>query len=201
MKPVFMSLLFIIISYTSFSAEPVWKLEKDKDGIKVWTRKQISSNLKEYKAIATIQTSVDKLVSFLKNYKMFDKWMYKADEGSVKLVKKVNDNDFYIRMTLSAPLIKSRESITHFIFNTPDTKGAVIITLETTPDLLPLNPDYVRVPKMKGFWKLTPLENGKVEIYHQAPIVAGGSLPDAMANLGAVDAPFGMLSNLKSMLK
>ena len=200
MKSTILALL-CLISFTTFAAEPIWKLEKDKDGIKVWTRKQANSNLKEYKGIMVIPTSIDKLVTFFKNYKLFEKWMYKADEGSVKLIKKVSDNDYYIRMTLSAPLIKSRESITHYVINAPDAKGIVYVNLETFPDMIPLNDSYVRVPKMKGYWKFVPLENGKIEITHQAPIVAGGSLPDAMANLGAVDAPFGMLSNLKMLIK
>lgn len=200
MKSILFAFLCLTMSYSTL-AEENWKLEKDKDGIKIWNRKLPNSGLKEYKGITVIQTTVDKLVAFFKNFKMYEKWMYKMDAGSGKLLKKVSDNEFYYRITMSAPLIKSRESITHFTINPPDAKGAVLINLETAPDLIPLNDNYVRVPKMKGYWKFVPLDNGKVEVTHQAPIVAGGSIPDAFANLGAIDAPFAMLSNLKLYLR
>lgn len=197
----FLAISILSISYSLANAETDWKLEKDNDGIKVWTRKGQNSNLKEYKASTILQTTTDKLVSFFKNYKLFDKWMYKVDEGSVKLIKKNNDNDFFIRMTMSVPLIKSRESLTHFVINPPDDKGAVIINMDAAPDILPKNDNYVRIPKMKGYWRFMPLGNGKVEVVHQALSSAGGSIPDSLANLGIVDAPYSMLEKLKGIFR
>ncbi len=182
-------------------AENAWKLEKNKDGIKIWTRKMVNSNLKEYKGSVIIQTKTEKLLAFLKNYSAFDKWMYKADVGSLKLVKKVNENDFYFRLTMSAPFIKSRESVTHFVMNQADENGIILINLTSTPDLIPLNENYVRIPKWVGFWKIVPLGNDKIEVIHQAQIAAGGTIPDALANLGAVDAPYSMLYSLKEIFR
>lgn len=200
MKNIILAIFCISISFTSF-AQSNWKLEKDKDGIKVWTRKQANSNLKEYKGAVVLNVSMDRLITFFKNFNSYEKWMYKADEGSFKLLKKIDDNEFYIRLTMSAPLIKTRESVTHFKINPQDSKGNVYINLETTPDFIPKNDNYVRIPKMSGYWKFVQLGNGNIEVTHQATVAAGGSLPDVMANLGAVDAPFGMLSSIKSMLK
>ncbi len=201
MKKIILIFLYSFLSYSTVFAQGNWKLEKDKDGIKVWTRKQANSNLKEYKGVMVIPADMDNLITFFKNYKLFEKWMYKTDAGSAKLVKKTNDLDFVIRLTMSAPLVKSRESVTHFLINAPDAKGMVMINLNTVPDLLPPNNDYVRIPKMSGYWKLTPVDDAKIEITHQAPVVAGGSLPDVMANLGAVDAPYSMLANLRKLFK
>lgn len=200
MKNKIAALLVICISYINLSAQSNWKLEKDKDGIKVWTRKQASSNLKEYKGSLVLNTSIDKVVSFFRNYKMFEKWMYKIDAGSFKLLKKYSDNDFVVRLTMSAPFIKTRESITHFTINQPDNKGTVLINLVTVPDFIPADEKYVRIPKMNGYWKLVPLDNDKVEITHLASVNAGGTIPDALANLGAVDAPFSMLQKLKELI-
>ena len=201
MRTIFLTILFIGFSSSAVFAEDSWKLEKDRDGIKIWTRKMPNSNLKEYKGSMIIQSNADKVITFFRNYKLFEKWMYKADQGSFKLLKINNDNDFVIRLTMSAPFIKTRESITHFTINPPDTKGAVLINLETVPDFIPLNDNYVRIPKMKGYWKFIPLDKGKIEITHQAQVIAGGTIPDALANLGAVDAPFTMLSNVKEMIR
>ena len=199
------NILFILLSLFSLSisfatAEEPWKLEKDKDGIKVWNRRTPNSSLKEYKASIVLTITPEKLISFLKNIDQYEKWMYKVDAGSVKVLKKNNDNDFYTYMTISAPLIKSRETITHMTFNPPDSKGVIWVNLDGAPDLIPKNDKYVRIPKSKGYFKIVPLGNGKVELIHQAYGSPGGGIPDALANLSSVDCPFYMLSKLKSLL-
>jgi len=193
--------LVICLSYINLSAQTNWKLEKDKNGIKVWTRKQVNSNLKEYKANLVLNTSIDKLISFFRNYKLYENWMYKTDVGSLKLLKKYSDDEFVIRLTMSAPFIKTRESITHFTINQPDNKGVVLIDLVTVPDFIPVNEKYVRIPKMNGYWKLVPIEGGKIEITHVASVNAGGNIPNGFVNLSAVDAPFSMLQKLKELIK
>ena len=190
------TLLLVNFSYS----EEAWKLEKDKDGIKIWNRKTPNSSLKEYKASVILQITPEKLIAFLKNTSQYDKWMYKVDAGSVKVLKKANENDYYTYMTISAPLIKSRETITHMVFNTADSKGAILITLDGAPDLIPKNEKYVRITKTKGYFKITPLGNGKVEFTHQAYGSPGGGIPDALANLSSVDCPFYMLTKIKSLL-
>ncbi|MFN8295347.1 MAG: hypothetical protein U0T69_04085 [Chitinophagales bacterium] len=195
---IFFSSLLLNISY-AFSEE-AWKLEKDKDGIKVWNRKTPNSSLKEFKVSTILQITPEKLIAFLKNTSKYDKWMYKVDAGSVKVLKKNNENDYYTYMTISAPLIKTRETITHMVFNPQDTKGTILINLDGAPDLLPLNDKYIRIQKMKAYFKIVPLGNGKVELIHQAYGSPGGGIPDVLANLSSVDCPFYMFTKIKELL-
>ncbi len=199
MKSFFLIISTILIANFSY-AEEAWKLEKEKDGIKVWNRRTPNSSLKEYKASVILQNTPEKVLAFLKNTSLYEKWMYKVDAGSMKVLKKVNENDYYTYMTISAPLIKSRETITHMVFNPADSKGVILVTLDGAPDLIPKNDKYVRVTKTKGYFKIVPLGNGKVEFIHQAYGSPGGGIPDALANLSSVDCPFYMLSKVKSLL-
>lgn len=200
MKNIYFILLttLTLVSMSSF-AQDGWKLEKDKNGIKIWNRKSTGSNLKEFMVSTVLQTTPEKLVDFLKNTSNYDKWMYKIDQGSVKVIKRNNDNDYYTYMTVTAPFIKTREAITHMVFNPQDSKGNILITLDGTPNLLPLNDKYVRIPMMKAYFKIVPLDNGKVELIHQVASAPGGTIPDALANLTSVDCPYSMFSKIKQL--
>ncbi|QQR98422.1 MAG: START domain-containing protein [Sphingobacteriales bacterium] len=200
MKRVVLILTLMMSTYIISSAQNNWELEKEKDGIKVWTKKREGSKLKEYKGVTIVQTSVDKLLAVFKNVKAHEKLFYKCKKGSVSLVKKSNDDDFYTYMVFEAPLVKNRDAITHFKFSPPSPDGSVTIYLEAAPTLVPYKPDFVRVPEMKGYWKFAPKSNGTVEVTHQAYSSPGGGLPESMANIASVDAPFTMLSALKSLL-
>ncbi len=200
MKNYVFLLLSLILLTTSTFAQENWKLEKDKNGIKVWNRKVAGTAIKEFKVSTIINTSTEKMLAFLKNTAKYDQWMYKVDEGSVKVLKRVSDNDYYTYMTISAPFIKTRETITHMTFNSQDAKGAILINLDAAPNLLPLNDKYVRIPKMKAYFKIVPLGNGQIELIHQALGSSGGSIPEALINLTSVDCPFYMFTKIKSMI-
>lgn len=193
------SFLYLLL-FLAFAAkaEDNWTLEKDKEGIKVWNRPMPDSKLKEYKATMLLNnTTVDKLVAMFKNIKYHDKFLYKCQAGSVTMVKKVSDNDFYTYMIINAPLVKDRDVVTRYTVSAPDASGTVTISVEGAPTLVPVKADFVRVPKMKGYWKFIPQAGGKVQVIHQAYSSPGGSIPDALANSASVDAPFDMLSKLK----
>ncbi len=200
MKNYVFLLLSLTLLTTSTFAQENWKLEKDKNGIKVWNRKVAGTAIKEFKVSTIINTSTEKMLAFLKNTAKYDQWMYKVDEGSVKVLKRVSDNDYYTYMTISAPFIKTRETITHMTFNSQDAKGAILINLDAAPNLLPLNDKYVRIPKMKAYFKIVPLGNGQIELIHQALVSSGGSIPEALINLTSVDCPFYMFTKIKSMI-
>lgn len=196
---VILSILFIHESIAS--AEESWKLEKDKNGIKVWTRKTPNSQLKEFLVSTTLNTTPERMVSFLKNVPQYDQWMFKVQPGSSKILKKVSDDDFYTYLIIDAPLIKSRESISHMVFKEPDAKGNIIISFEGAPNLIPLNDNYVRIPVIKAYFKIDPIGNGKVQLTHQAFSSPGGTIPDFLVNMGAVEAPFYMFSKIKEMIQ
>ncbi|HMY22903.1 MAG TPA: hypothetical protein PLL59_03515 [Chitinophagales bacterium] len=200
MKNYVFLLLSLTLLTTSTFAQENWKLEKDKNGIKVWNRKVAGTAIKEFKVSTIINTSTEKMLAFLKNTAKYDQWMYKVDEGSVKVLKRVSDNDYYTYMTISAPFIKTRETITHMTFNSQDAKGAILINLDAAPNLLPLNDKYVRIPKMKAYFKIVPLGNGQIELIHQALGSSGGNIPEALINLTSVDCPFYMFTKIKSMI-
>jgi hypothetical protein len=199
MKTIVFFITFFSIT-TAFTQNN-WELEKEKDGIKIWTRKRDNSKLKEYKGVMVIQTSVDKLLAVFKNIKNHEKFFYKCKQGSVSLVKKSSDNEFYTYMVLQAPIVKNRDAVTHFLFNSPNADGSVVLSLEAKPNLVPYKPDCVRVPEMKGYWKFTPKSDSTVEVIHQAYSSPGSGVPESLANLASVDAPYSMLVSLKNLIK
>ena len=192
-------LFFTLFAFIARSQDNNWTLEKDKNGIKIWTRRMPDSKLKEYKGAVILNTTVDKLVIIFKNLKNHDKIFYKCRPGSVVMVKKVSDDDFYTYMIINTPIVKDRDVVTHYVFSAPDASGAVTISLDGAANLVPIKDDFVRVSKMKGYWKFIPQGSGKVMVVHQAYSSPGGSVPEGLANSASVDAPYDMLSRLQAI--
>ena len=200
MTRFFLFITILITGLNSLRAEEQWRLEKDKNGIKIWTRKTPNSNLKEYKAISTFNVSSDKITGLFRKVSSYEKWSYKVEPGSVKIIKKISDNDFYLYNVIAAPLIKKRDVISHVRINSPDANGVILINMDAASDSVAEKEDGVRIKKMKAFFKITPLGNNKIQLEHQANSSPGGNIPDFMTNMGAVDAPFYMFEKIKELL-
>jgi len=197
----FLALALSVFTIQFAIAQEKWEMVKEKDGITIYNRKMEGSKLKEFKGTVKIKGSVGQVLNYLTNYKLHDKFIYKAKAGSVKMVKQVSDSDFYTYMIIATPWPASnRDVVTHYVVNKPDKNGVVLIDVSGVPDLVPEVKDVVRVPKMKGYWKLTPVADGYVEVTHQAYSSPGGNVPDGMANSASVDAPFYMLESLRKLI-
>ena len=71
------------ISYSQYN----WKLEKDKDGIKVYTSDVANSSFKIVKVECLFSGTYAKLISILSNVSQFDEWIYKNKTS--KVIKRI----------------------------------------------------------------------------------------------------------------
>jgi hypothetical protein len=197
----FYTTLFSFLAFATISmAQTQWELVKNKDGIKVFNRRIEGSKLKEFKGNVIIKATVNDVVKVLSNPGNHDKFMYKAKKGSVEIVKKDSNGDFYTYMIIETPWPASnRDLVTKYHKEAPDKDGTIIINVSAVNNMKPEIRGNVRVESMKGYWKVTPLANNMVEVTHQAYSSPGGNVPDGLANSASVDAPFQMLESLRKL--
>lgn len=200
MKNLYATLFSLLAFTTILMAQGQWDLVKNKDGIKVYNRKMEGSKLKEFKGNVQIKASVNDVVKFLSNHTNHDKFMYKAKSGSVEIVKKDPTGDFYTYMIIQTPWPASnRDLVTKYHKEPTEKDGTVIIRVSAVNDIRPEVKGIVRVENMKGYWKISPLPNGMVDVTHQAYSSPGGNVPEGLANSASVDAPFEMLESLRKL--
>jgi hypothetical protein len=201
MKPILLLMFSVLVSAPSVFGQE-WSKEKEKDGIVIFNRRMDDSKLKEYKGTVKVKTTVDKAVAMFTDVSRHEKFIYKCKAGSVEVLKKETASSFYTYMVIETPWpAASRDVITHYKVNRPDKSGAVLIEVAGAADFIPEKKGIVRVPKMRGYWKISPAGTGIVEITHQAYSSPGGNVPEAMANSASVDAPFSMLMSLRALLE
>jgi hypothetical protein len=200
MKTFYTTLFSFLVFATISMAQTQWELVKNKDGIKVFNRKMEGSKLKEFKGTVIIKATVNDVVKVLSNPSNHDKFIYKAKKGSVEIVKKDTNGDFYTYMIIETPWPASnRDLVTKYHKEAPDKDGTITINVIAVNNMKPVIRGNVRVESMKGYWKVTPLANNMVEVTHQAYSSPGGNVPDGLANSTSVDAPFQMLESLRKL--
>lgn len=174
-----------------------WKLDKDHDGIIIYTRKVGNYKLKEFKAITTIETSPKVLMDVLREVEHYVDWMSRLAES--RILKIENDDKIYVYTESSVPWPFANRDIiilSHLYWE----DEVAFVKMTHVPDYIPENKGIVRMPFSKGLWVFKPIGYNTTEITYMFLGEPGGSIPGWLANMFVVDTPYKTLKGLKAFV-
>lgn len=194
--PTIAILLFAAFVIPEFEAQ--WTLKKDKNGVQIYTRPVEGSPLKEFKGLVNIRTTAEAAKTLLLDLPSYTEWSHNCIKSSVL---KINNENDIIGITLTdAPWpVQDREAIVRT--QVVEKNGSIYLNMTATPDFVKPTSGVMRVPKMTGFWKITPNGDDTVQVVQQVHASPGGRIPDWLANSAVVDTPYNTLLNMKRRLE
>jgi len=141
---------------TSLTDGNEWKLRKDKNDIKVYTRTHTDTGIVECKIETTVKTEISKLVKTINNVENYPAWMNKCESASV--FNKINDSlrIDYIITAVPWPM-KDRDIVLEYrtVSNNNEHYEA---TINAITELIPEKENIVRVKEAKGSWVFNKID-------------------------------------------
>lgn len=143
-----------------------WRLKKDKDGIRVYTRWIEASEVRkarQMKVEMSVVASIDDFLEILKDDGNAKKWVYRARELYNFDFK--DDNNWYTYTELSIPWpFQNKDLITkNTVVRFPD-EQKVRVDLDGVMDYLPEKKSLSRIPHFEGGWTFTQVGPEEVEV-------------------------------------
>lgn len=182
-----------------------WKLVRDQDGVQVYLKKIWADDIKSFRGVIEINSSLDSLLAVIVDINACTEWVHRCKAPALLLKKSFTENYHYQIHKLPFPA-KDREFIFHSkIVRSPDT-GVVQIEMHTEPEFCTEqikactlnNPEsLVRVQHSHGHYLLEPLNRNKTRVtwtHHTNP---GGHLPLWLVNTLIKEMPFQTLKGLR----
>lgn len=177
-----------------------WELAKEKDGIKVYTRKLEDSRIKEFKAESEVETTLSSLVAFMTDIPALPEWVHECQDS--EFLEKVSEKELIYYIVIDAPFPFSDRDMIQKMSLTQDKKTKELtVSLNNLPDYLDEKDGRVRMPDARGFWRFTPTNDDKLKILFQYRNDPGGNLPAWLVNPFIVSSPFNSVQNLREMVK
>jgi hypothetical protein len=197
LRIIFSCILFLLNINLFAGAD--WKLAKEKDGIKGYTRDNDKTHYKEYKTVSTYKTTLSALTALycdLNNHKV---WM--SDIMSATKIKSVSNTDWFTRYEIKFPWpMDNRDAVYHIqLIQDPSTK-IVNITFTSAPDSYPKQKDFIRLDISSGAWKFTPKGNGIIEIETNG-YTDPGNIPAWIVNMFLIESPMKTIMNMRKELE
>lgn len=192
---VFLCTLFVMPHYSY--AQNSWEIDKNKEGIKVYTRVEEGSDFKSFKAVMTVAATNDEVLKILKNADRYSTW-YGYTKTS-KLLKQEKDVQYNYVETIFPWPYRNRDMVYRMSIDTLTT-GAIKIALKGIPDYIQEKNGIVRMKEAEGYILLQPMDSGTEVIYvfHSEP---GENVPPWLANNSIAELPFKTLAGLRKMLE
>lgn len=183
----------ILLSYNGLAGNGSWELEKNENGIKVYTRTVDGENIREFKALTTISASRKTIAQIIVNINDYVNWY--PDISEAQILEKIAPGQYYVYSVLDLPWpATDRDGVSKMTISKSD--GTTTIKMKSVDGIKDENDDYVRIEKSYGYWKLKTV-GSKTSVHFQYFASPGGSLPDWIINMFIVDNPFDTLTLLK----
>jgi ribosome-associated toxin RatA of RatAB toxin-antitoxin module len=196
---LFSYLLFWLPSFTQ-SEDDGWKLAKDKEGIKVYTRIPENSKFKEFSTQAVVDADPEKLVEAIIDVDNYTSWMANIKDAS--MLDMPSEQEFYVYSEIKVPWpFDDRDNITKSIVSYDSLTGSYTIDITMVPEYIPEKKGFIRMIEGNGLWKFTPTEDGKTEIFHRFMGDPAGNIPSWIVNMFIVDGPYKTMIGLGELVE
>jgi hypothetical protein len=171
-------------------------LDKDADGILVYTKEHETSKYRSFKAVVTVPASIEEIVDVLRDADRYTEW-YGYTKSSMSLTESGAQQFNYVETNFPWPF-KNRDMVYRMTVDTSDARGT-LVSLTGLPDYVPENRGIVRMARAEGYILLEPGERGTLVTYafHSDP---GGGVPAKLANRSISELPFTTLRGLRREL-
>lgn len=183
------AIFFVLAADPAAKAVPWEEVTKD-NGITIYTRDFEGSEVREMKAIGTIDAKPQEVWKAIRDYPNYTKTMPYTTEAKI-LAQEDGDKTIYFYSKLDLPMVDNRDYVIKVVDESDWKEGAGFLKVSWTkheapkgdPKNVQPKDGVVRVPINDGFWKLEPRDNGtKTWATYYIHTDPGGSVPKFIAN-------------------
>lgn len=176
-----------------------WELVYAIDNLSVQRRDYAGSELDEIKGIVRVKATLNAVMALLKDAEFNREWVYRS--GGARILQDSSYTQAYVYGVVDAPFpMSDRDTVVRFDYQQDPTTKEITITITNFPDFIPAKAEFIRVPRLGGYWHLKPEQDGWVEVIYQVYGDPGGWIPVWMANRAALLSVQETLRNMISVV-
>src|ERR1700744_3535066 len=199
-RKIFFTTLIMIVQIIPVFAQEDWKLQKDKDGIKVYSAAVPDSKIRAIKVVASYEASPEEIADLVMDINTATEWVSHLKTSS--LVKRVSQNELYYYAEVSLPWpVANRDFVAHLTRSEDMQTGTITIDGPAVAGWAPEKKGTGRLNNSIGKWIIMPLDNNQVRVEYALHVDPAGSIPSWLVNMFSGETPMQIFENLRQELK
>ena len=190
---------FLLQFNHAYAAADDWTLERDKNGVQVYSKPVAGSDLNAVRGVTTVQSSMERLVTILRDPQLRPRWDKLCGDSYLHESVSANEELVYVHTKMPWP-VSDRDMLLRTVWEQDPNTLVVTMTGSGTQGVMPEKSGRVRVVQANQDFTLTPVGNGVVEISSYIHLDPAGPLPSWLINSLSVESPYDALSRLKVLV-
>lgn len=200
MKFIFLITLLAIIRPTSVECQEGWTLKKDKNGIRVSSRKAKDYKLDELKVECVFEGRLSQLAAVLFDVNNQYQWVYKTSKS--RLLKSISPGDLFFYSEIECPWpLENRDLVIHMTMAQHPGTRVLTVEAKSVTGYLPEKQHLVRIKYSDASWTITPFGNRQFKVDYRIQIDLGEGVPAWLVNMFSINGPYESFTNLKEKIK
>jgi hypothetical protein len=180
-----------------YSGSGEWKLELEKNGIKVYSMKRPGSTLIQVKGTTRVRTKLNNIVTAMMDSSPESCKKYDSDCDAREVLEQDSTHFVqYFRLNVKPPFTP-RDLVLKTQMSQDPRNKAVFVQVTALADRVPPNACCLRVKHMNNTWLYTPVENGEIEVQFTGDYDFG--IPYILFNHFVPGNLYGLLSEVEKI--
>ncbi len=201
-----MKFQFFLLAFTclllqiSAKSQQGWTLKKDKNGIKVFSRKTDNFKFDELKVECEFEGRISQLAAVLLDVNHQYQWVYKTTKS--QLLKENTPVDVFYYTEIECPWpFENRDMVIRMTIIQNTANKVMTIAAKNVNEYLAEKNHLVRIKYSNAIWTVTPLNNKLFKIDYRIQVDPGNGVPAWLLNLFSINGPYESFLNLKEKIK
>lgn len=195
-KPVLLGAVLLASSAAAIAAD-TWTQRKAEAGVTISSRPSTSSPINDIRSETRMKTSMDSLISLMRDYSARPRWDVMC--GEIKVLKKeASAETVYVHLKMPWP-VTDRDLVMRVEWKQDPVTGVISQHAYGTPDAAPPVEGRVRMTSFVNDWTFTPKGDGTIAVDSIANANPGGGMPTWMINKLSSDAPLQAMKKMKDI--
>lgn len=192
-------LLGLLCLAFSAGAQNKWKLEKNSDGIRIYTKNVAGSNMKMLRAELEAAGNVQQLANILDDVNRQKTWVYSTK--SSRMIKRTAHGEmlYYTEKEMPWP-VTNRDVVIKTRMTVDTAAGTLTLYAQNADNVEAAKKGIVRVSSSRVVWKVQELNGNKLKIEYEAQADPGGTVPAWVSNMFLTKGPYESFMALRKQL-
>lgn len=196
---VFLLLLSALLISCSMAAQS-WEFIKEKDGIKLYTRKSTGNSLKSYKGVTDVKAPAEKVFALIEDVNNTDWWDKNLNQIKVLHYEKNKRAQYYLVYDLPWP-VTDRDLCVDVTVTIDPVTGVRKVIAGPLLGCVPECEEMIRIQDYHQTWTVTPAGPEQCHVVLEGYVDPAGSIPDWIVNMIIVDSPIKAMSEVRRRME
>jgi len=192
-------LLAVAVPHVAWAGD--WEEIFEDEGIKVWKKEIEGSDFVAFRGRGIVKAPIQNVAAVIRDADRETEWMENCVDAKTVRFLSATDAIVYHRTGSPVPFISDRDTVLKTVTRVLPEQRTIFVDFDHIVDpTVPPKDGVVRMPVLKGHWRMRQVNAYATELEYQVLADPGGSLPAWLVNLVSRKLPFHTVQRMRTQV-